>query len=39
LSNVVAEAKVEAVVQRYEDRSTTRDTVKFRTLYFRYLTP
>lgn len=31
---VVAEAKVQAVVERYEEAGT----VKFRTLYFRYLT-
>ncbi|MEI6085539.1 MAG: hypothetical protein WCS70_14740 [Verrucomicrobiota bacterium] len=32
---ITAETKVQAVVQRYEDNGQ----VKFRTLYFRYLTP
>jgi hypothetical protein len=32
---ITAEAKVQCVVQRYEDNGQ----VKFRTLYFRYLTP
>lgn len=34
--SIMAEAKVEAVVQRYEDPP---GSVKFRTLYYRYLTP
>ena len=38
-TNVMAEAKVQAVVQRYVDGTVAPPAVKFRTLYFRYLTP
>jgi Tfp pilus assembly protein PilX len=33
---VTGEAKVRAVVERYEDATTTPPTIKFRTLYYRY---
>lgn len=34
---ITGEAKVQAIVERYEDTSTSPATVKFRTKYFRYL--
>jgi hypothetical protein len=37
ITNILGEAKVQAIVERYEDASTTPPTVKFRTKYYRYL--
>jgi Tfp pilus assembly protein PilX len=34
---ITGEVKIQAVVQRYEDTSTTPATVRFRTLYYRYI--
>ena len=38
-TNVMAETKFQVVVQRYVDSTATPPNVKFRTLYFRHLTP
>jgi hypothetical protein len=34
---ITGEVKVQAVVQRYEDPSTTPASIRFRTLYYRYI--
>jgi type II secretory pathway component PulK len=34
---ITGEVKIQAVVQRYEDPSTSPATVRFRTLYYRYI--